>query len=146
MNLGGIWQGKVSSIEDGEGVPSVAQAANIRKHVHAFMHDLFEAVKAEQDSSTDTSPGRLDSGNPTSFASGLSSLISQVSAGTAPPPLQSTFDRLAADIQSTAASPWAGSIGAPVSLHRLLAKLQEDLGHGAATAPASRARRARSLT
>jgi hypothetical protein len=62
-----------------------------------FMHSLFEAVKNEAttSASSTSSGGNEPQSN---FASGLSSLISQVSAGSAPSDLQASFSQLASDL------------------------------------------------
>lgn len=107
-----------------------------------FMHSLFEAVKGEASSSASTATG---GGDPQStFASGLSSLISQVSAGSAPTDLQASFAKLASDLQASGAT--ANSTDAPSSstsstvqatLQAFLTNLQQDLGYGSPSASAS---------
>ena len=61
----------------------------------------------------------------TAFASGLSSLIADVSAGDAPPVLQATFDKLMADLEAAGHGPEG-----EVTLQDVLTKLQQNIGYG----------------
>jgi len=107
-----------------------------------FMHSLFEAVKGEASSSASTANG---GGDPQStFAAGLSSLISQVSAGSAPSDLQAAFSKLSSDLQASGAatgstdpSSTASSDTVQATLQAFLTNLQQDLGYGGANASAS---------
>ena len=108
-----------------------------------FMHSLFEAVKGESSSSSaSTSTGN---GDPQStFAAGLSSLISQVSGGSAPSDLQAAFSKLASDLQSsgattgsTGSSSTSSSDAVQATLQAFLTNLQQDLGYGTSNASAS---------
>jgi hypothetical protein len=129
---------------DGDAAPAGTAATGGLKHdLRQFMQALFQAVRSEASpgaASTDataTSAAPATGGPRADFTSGLSALISQVSAGSAPSDLQSAFDKLASDLQPSSA---AGSADAGVSsatsltLQKLLETLQQGLGYGASTA------------
>ena len=112
-------------------------ASQVKDDLRQFMHALFQAVKSE----TSANPSGTDSasGDPqSSFAAGLSSLITQVSSGSAPAGLQDAFSRLASDLQGSASPPAATDSSAvaasnsstPPTLQTLLTYLQQDLGYG----------------
>jgi hypothetical protein len=110
---------------------------NVKDDLRQFMHALFQAVKGE--SSTNAGSTASGSADPksSSFASGLSALISQVTNGSAPAGLQDAFSKLAADLQGSQAAPaTTAAAGAPSSaaaapsLQALLTNLQQDLGYG----------------
>lgn len=110
-------------------------ASQVKDDMHKFMHALFQAVKSETSAqaSTDASSGDSKS----SFAAGLSALISQVGSGSAPAGLQDAFSKLAADLQgsqsppaTTSASVPAANASTPPTLQALLTNLQQDLGYG----------------
>ncbi|MDQ2927965.1 MAG: hypothetical protein M3R22_07355 [Pseudomonadota bacterium] len=114
---------------------SGSATSGIQQDMQRFMHSLFEAVKSE--SSTDTSASSATGDSKTSFADGLSTLISQVSSGSAPADLQGAFSKLASDLQaagstmSTAASTSGNAAsGVQASLQAFLTNLQQDLGYG----------------
>ncbi|MBV9892119.1 MAG: hypothetical protein JO090_14690 [Rhizobacter sp.] len=117
--------------------------SRVRQDMHQFMHSLFEAVKSESaTSASSTSSGGTDPQS--NFASGLSSLISQVGAGSAPSDLQAAFSQLASDLQTAGATSSSGSgssSGASgtvqATLQAFLTNLQQDLGYG--TSPSASA-------
>ena len=122
---------------------SQSATSQVRHDMQQFMHSLFEAVKGESSSSSaSTSTGN---GDPQStFAAGLSSLISQVSGGSAPSDLQAAFSKLASDLQSSGAttgstdpSSTSGSNAVQATLPAFLTNLQQDLGYGTSSASAS---------
>jgi hypothetical protein len=134
--------GSASSTDAG-GSDSSGAASSVQQDMQQFMHSLFEAVKGESASSTSASSSSSASDPKTSFADGLSSLISQVSSGSAPSDLQSAFSKLAADLQaagtttsSSAASSSGGSGSIQATLQAFLTNLQQDLGYGSSNASA----------
>jgi hypothetical protein len=135
-------QTSASSDSDGNSNGSSSATSSVKQDMRQFMHALFQAVKSE------SAPGASNGSDPTStktsFADGLSALISQVGNGTAPSDLQTAFTKLAADLQP-AAAPVAGaatttgtadSAAPQATLQALLTALQQDLGYGSSTAPA----------
>jgi len=131
-----------SGRDDASSSPMKKVGADMRN----FMHALFQAVKGESASGSDSTGGDASQsgsmGNSAgSFASGLSALISQVSNGSAPADLQSAFDQLKTDMQSAAGgssettSGNASPDGSGVDLQAFLSKLQAGLGYGASTLP-----------
>jgi len=116
-----------------------ATSDGVKADMHQFMHALFDAVRSEKSSSADAqgaSDGRGQS------SSKLSALITDVSNGSAPADLQSSFDKLVADLQSAGASTQASSSDAggnasAVSLQSLLEKMQQNLGYGTSSATAA---------
>jgi hypothetical protein len=135
--------GATSTSTAGSGGSSDSSSATggIQQDMQQFMHSLFEAVKSESPSGAVAASG---SGDPkSSFADGLSSLISQVSSGSAPPDLQSAFSKLASDLQAaggaaspTAASSSSGAGSVQATLQAFLTNLQQDLGYGSSNASA----------
>jgi hypothetical protein len=121
---------------------SQSATSQVRHDMQQFMHSLFEAVKGEASSSASASTGN---GDPQStFAAGLSSLISQVSSGSAPSDLQAAFSKLASDLQGSGAttsttdpSSTSGSDAVQATLQAFLTNLQQDLGYGTPSASAS---------
>ncbi|HWK84991.1 MAG TPA: hypothetical protein VNS61_14765 [Caldimonas sp.] len=119
---------------------STSATTGVKQDMRQFMHALFEAVKSENASGGTASPGSSDP--KASFADGLSSLISQVSNGTAPADLQSAFSKLASDLQPAAATtPATGSTSAAAgnaqaTLQAFLTNLQQDLGYAGSNASA----------
>ena len=120
-------------------------ASSVKHDLRQFMHQLFEAIKAESTASASSSNASAGSGaSPSNFASGLSALISQVSGGTAPASLQSAFAKLVADLQpagsaapTTSGSTTGGNANAsPATLQAFLTNLQQDLGYGASNSSA----------
>jgi hypothetical protein len=116
-------------------------AGNVKDDLRQFMHALFQAVKGE--ASTNAAGTASGSGDPkSSFAAGLSALISQVSNGSAPAGLQDAFSKLASDLQESPAAPAKTDAASPSSpaaaptLQALLTKLQQDLGYGSASGTA----------
>jgi hypothetical protein len=113
---------------------STSATSQVRHDMQQFMHSLFEAVKGEASSSASTSTGSGDAQS--TFAAGLSSLISQVSAGSAPSDLQAAFSTLASDLQASGAtasrdaSSTSGSDAVQATLQAFLTNLQQDLGYG----------------
>jgi hypothetical protein len=98
-------------------------ATSLRSDFRNFMHQLFDAVKqAESGSAGNPSSS---SAAASSFASGLSNLISEISGGHAPSGLQSAFDKLASDL--------GGSSSSGATLQALLEKLQSGLGYAASS-------------
>jgi hypothetical protein len=130
--------GTTSTGSSGTGDSSSA-TSGIQQDMQQFMHSLFEAVKSESTSAGSASSSATDPKS--SFADGLSSLISQVSSGSAPADLQSAFSKLASDLQAAgssvtgttaATSSGAGSVQA--TLQAFLTNLQQDLGYGSSNA------------
>ena len=118
---------------------SQSATSQVRHDMQQFMHSLFEAVKGEASSSASTSTGSGDAQS--TFAAGLSSLISQVSAGSAPSDLQAAFSKLASDLQGSGATPGptdasstSGSDAVQATLQAFLTNLQQDLGYGSPSA------------
>lgn len=105
----------------------------VKNDLSQFMHQLFQAVKAEGGSSAGTAGPTSGSGDSQSgFASGLSSLISQVSNGSAPSDLQSAFSQLTSDLSSSASStstPAASAGDDQATLQAFLTQLQQTLGY-----------------
>lgn len=128
-----------TSTSTGSGADPGSATSSIQQDMQQFMHSLFEAVKSENTSTGSASSGAADP--KASFADGLSSLISQVSSGSAPADLQSAFSKLASDLQASgssvtgaaaATSSSAGSVQA--TLQAFLTNLQQDLGYGSSNA------------
>jgi hypothetical protein len=127
-----------SAAGDAQASSATAASGDVRGDLHALMHQLFEAVKEQQDAAGGTANGAADPSHAgSSFSSGLASLISQVSSGTAPAGLQAAFTKLENDVHATGASTagastagsTAGDATAP-TLQAFLAKLQDGLGYG----------------
>jgi hypothetical protein len=141
--------GQTSTSTDSDGYQdgSTSATSSVKKDLRQFMHALFQAVKSETTSATSSSSGTgSTSTDPkSSFASGLSALIAQVSNGTAPAELQSAFAKVAADLQpatATSASSSSTSSGSTAStpqatLQALLTQLQQNLGYGASSSTAA---------
>jgi hypothetical protein len=135
---GGASASSGSASAGGDSSTSGASSAtgNVRQDMHDFMHELFQAVKSEGSANPTTTDS--GSGDPqSSFAAGLSALISQVSNGSAPAGLQDAFSKLAADLQGSAsssattdASASSASASTQPTLQALLTNLQQDLGYG----------------
>ena len=131
-----------TSSDTGSDASSASSDSRVRQDMHQFMHSLFEAVKNEATTSaSSTSSGGSDPQS--NFASGLSSLISQVSAGSAPSDLQASFSQLASDLQasgatasSTDGSSTDASSRVQATLQAFLTHLQQDLGYGGPSASA----------
>ena len=121
---------------------STSATSTVQQDMQQFMHALFEALKSESSSGSPASPS---SGDPqSSFATGLSSLISQVSSGSAPVGLQGAFSKLESDLQASAAtsstgssSSSAGASSVQATLQAFLTNLQQDLGYGSSNASAA---------
>jgi hypothetical protein len=95
--------------------------STLRKDMHEFMHQLFEAARqAESGGAAEPGKGR--------FAQGLSALLSEVSAGNTPSGLQGAFDKLKSDLGVS-----SGATG-DATLQALLSKLQGNLGYGGTSA------------
>ena len=107
----------------------------VRSDMHHFMHALFDAVKGEKSQTTDAASGTAGKGA-TDFSSGLAALISQVSNGSAPPELQSDFDKLVLASQAGGAAGNGSASSSSVTLQQVLTKLQQNLGYGSATTSA----------
>jgi hypothetical protein len=125
------------------GSDSSSATSSVQQDMQQFMHSLFEAVKSESTTGTSSSSSSSASDSKTSFADGLSSLISQVSSGSAPSDLQSAFSKLATDLQaagstagSSTASSSSGSGSIQATLQAFLTNLQQDLGYGSSNASA----------
>lgn len=103
----------------------------IGSDLREFMHALFDAVKSNAGSESSTSTGSSSSGGSSDFASGLASLVSQVSNGSAPDSLQSAFDQLMKDLSS------GSSASGTVSLQQLLGQLQQNVGYGSSSTAAA---------
>lgn len=103
-------------------------AGSVGHDVRQMMHALFEAVRGEQvgESGTTGSGSAATAGGPSSFATGLSALITQVANGSAPSDLQSAFSQL---VQDAGATGTAGSANA--NLQAFLTQLQANLGYAA---------------
>src|SRR5574337_1826372 len=114
--------GSASTGQDSSGTASVGH------DVRQMMHALFEAVRGEKAGSSGTSgSGSAGTGDaPSSFASGLSALITQVANGSAPADLQSAFSQL---VQDAGVAGAAGNANA--SLQAFLNQLQANLGYDA---------------
>lgn len=132
-----------STAAGGSGDDGVSAAnGNVKSDTRQFMHALFQAVRDED---TSTAGGATASGSTdgkAGFATGLASLISQVSSGSAPSALQSAFDKLSADLQpagaaSTASTATGATPSASVTLQALLQQFQQTLGYGATSASAT---------
>jgi hypothetical protein len=120
---------------------TATSASKVKQDLQQFMHQLFEAVKSQDSaaaSSTSSGPS-APGGSQSGFGAGLASLITQVSAGTAPADLQSAFAQLSSDLPASAASSSAaaGATDSQVTLQAFLTNLQQDLGYGQASASAS---------
>lgn len=116
-------------------VSTASGASNVKLDLQQFMHQLFEAIKSQSTASPSAGTNASSSGDAqASFASGLSSLISAVSNGTAPAALQSAFAQLSVDLQPTSAtgssSSSSGSSSQEATLKAFLTNLQQDLGYG----------------
>ncbi len=123
-----------SSTDSGSSISSsgASSTGDIGSDVRKLMHALFEAVRSEQSSagssSSSASSSNSSGSQSASFASGLSTLISQVSSGSAPSDLQSAFDQLVSDAGALAGN---SSSTASASLQDFLRKLQSNLGYDA---------------
>src|SRR5574337_1274390 len=115
--------GSASTGQDSAGTASVGH------DVRQVMHALFEAVRGEPAGATTSSGSATagtSSGGPSSFASGLSALITQVANGSAPADLQSAFSQL---VQDAGVAGAAGNANA--SLQAFLNQLKANLGYDA---------------
>jgi hypothetical protein len=124
----------------GDSSGSTSATTGVKQDMRQFMHALFEAVKSE--SASGGTASSVSSDPKATFADGLSSLISQVSSGTAPADLQSAFSKLASDLQPAAAttavtgSTSAGAGSVQATLQAFLTNLQQDLGYAGSNASA----------
>jgi hypothetical protein len=108
------------------------------------MHALFQAIKGESASST-SSAASTSTDPKANFAAGLSTLISEVSSGSAPAALQSAFAKVTADMQQSSSSPAgitstgssSSASSSQATLQALLTQLQQNLGYGAASSTAA---------
>jgi hypothetical protein len=132
-----------SGSSSSDSTSSTSGTSTVQQDMQQFMHALFEAVKSESASGSSASSS---SGDPqSSFATGLSSLISQVSSGSAPAGLQGAFSKLESDLQASGAAtsstdPSSSSAGAgsvQATLQAFLTNLQQDLGYGSSNASAA---------
>lgn len=123
-----------ATADDGDSGGSRSVTGSAKKELRQFMHVLFHAVKGEGASDTPGS-GPIPTNSKKDFASGLSTLISQVGSGSTPEDLQSAFDRVAADLQPIDGA--STSTSSSVTLQALLAKLQQNLGYGASSSSAA---------
>jgi hypothetical protein len=128
--------GNAGSADGSAGAPvsaATSSTSETRNDLHDFMHTLFEAVKGEQATAGGATNGAADPSHASSsFASGLSALVSSVSNGDAPPDLQAAFSKLVSDLSGSAAS----GAAAP-TLQSFLSKLQDAVGYGAVGATTS---------
>ena len=135
-----------STDADGDSDSSTSATGGVKQDMRQFMHALFQAVKGETAAGASSS-GSAPTDPKTGFAAGLSALISQVSAGSAPSELQSAFSKLTSDLPptgaaastaatagSTAAS--GGAASAQATLQALLSSLQQNLGYGSSATSA----------
>ena len=124
---------------------ATGDASGVKQDLQSFMHALFEAVKSESSGATATtasSTGSSSADPQSSFANGLSALISQVGSGSAPADLQSAFSKLASDLQasggttsaSSATSGTSSDSSSAATLQAFLTHLQQDLGYGSGSA------------
>ncbi len=129
--------------EDDAGEPSPEDGVSrgeLRRDVNHFVHALFRAVRREV--LTDMAADKANTGDGSApatgesssgvmasmrsaFASGLSSLITDVSNGDAPAVLQATFDELMSDLETSGHAP-----DGEVTLQDVLTKLQQQMGYG----------------
>lgn len=140
-----------STDADGDPDSSTSATAGAKQDMRQFLHAFFQAVKGETAAGASTS-GSASTERTTGFAAGLSALISQVSAGSAPSELQSAFSKLTSDLQPAGASAStavagaaahvdstatdAGAASSRATLQALLTSLQQDLGYGSPSTPA----------
>jgi hypothetical protein len=125
-----------SSSTDSTDATTASGAGKVKDDLRQFMHQLFEAVKAEGSAPAGAGSGATSSSgdSQSGFAAGLSALISQVSGGTAPAALQSAFSQLASDLSPAAASAsGAATDSSPATLQAFLTQLQQTLGYGQTT-------------
>lgn len=129
-----------ASAQDGDADDQSGGGTSLRQDMHDFMHALFQAVKSEAKSVSNS--GASDAGSP--FGSGLNTLITDVSNGNAPSNLQSAFNKLVSDAQansnpagSSANSGTTTDTQAQITLQEFLTKLQSNLGYGATGSTAS---------
>lgn len=125
---------------DGSGDGAPSGAGTTKSDLRHFMHQLFEAVKGESTPGGPASPSNAPaSADPQSaFGAGLTSLIAQVSNGTAPPALQSAFAQLSSDLSAaSAAAPAGNSDASQATLQAFLTRLQQELGYGPSGVSAS---------
>jgi hypothetical protein len=101
--------------------------STLRKDMHEFMHQLFDAARQAESSGSTTSGGSAAERGKGSFAQGLSALLSEVCNGHTPSGLQDAFNKLKSDLN-------ASGNGGDATLQALLSKLQGNLGYGAASA------------
>jgi hypothetical protein len=118
---------------------SSSDDGKVKNDLRQFMHQLFQAVKTQGGSSDGSdAAGAGASADPRSgFASGLSSLISQVSNGSAPADLQSAFTQLASDLSSQASTgssaASSGDASSAATLQAFLTQLQQTLGYSSSS-------------
>ena len=136
---------------DDDGSGGSGSTTSVRQDMGQFMHTLFKAVKSDAASASSSNASGADAaGGASPFSTGLAALISQVSGGSAPAALQSAFDKLASDLQSSAgtgsgtssgtsgSSPDANAASATqISLQAFLTKLQANLGYDSTAAAAT---------
>jgi len=128
-----------STDSDGDSDGSTSGVGNVKHDMRQFMQTLFQAVKGESTAGTSSTTGTSTS-QPSSFATGLSALISQVGNGSAPSNLQDAFSQLASDLQPASGSTTgatntstSGAGSTNVSLQALLTQLQQNVGYGASS-------------
>ncbi len=117
-----------------------SDASKVKGDLSQFMHQLFEAVKSEDSAATSSgSNGASSPGDQSSFATGLSALISQVSSGTGPAALQSAFAQLSSDLSPASVTTSSSTTGSSsqATLQAFLTNLQQDLGYGQSNASVS---------
>ena len=114
---------------------SVSATGNIKQDEHQLMHALFEAVKGQDGaaatSAASTTSSAAGATQGSGFSSGLASLVTQVSNGSAPSGLQDAFNKLVSDMQSTGAATAANAAASSATLQGFLTQLQQNLGYGA---------------
>lgn len=122
---------------DGDSDGSTSATSSTKADMRQFMHALFQAVKSDASASTTGSSSTTGAANG-NFASGLASLISQVSNGQAPADLQTAFAKVVTDLQGASGSTTAGagtagstSTNPQATLQALLTQMQQNLGYGA---------------
>jgi hypothetical protein len=136
-------QGSAPTDSDTGSDGSKSAASSVKQDLRHFMHALFQAIKGETTAGSGSTASDPSAAK-TSFADGLSALISQVGNGSTPSDLQTAFSKLASDLQPSvqqaadgATTPGTANATAPqATLQALLTALQQDLGYGGSTSPA----------
>ena len=132
-----------STDSDGDSDSSTSAPSGIKGDMKKFMQALFQAIKSDSPAVTGgaTSTGSTTNSQ-SSFASGLSALISQVGNANAPTDLQNAFTQLSSDLQSANASSTTSSgtntstgsgSSSNITLQALLTKLQQNIGYGSSS-------------